>query len=306
MFLVVLLYALFASVFVIAKAALEVTTPLFLVGARMAAAGGLMIFYLGLTNTPLQFSRRAWQRLVMLALCNIYLTNILEFWGLQVLTSFKTCLIYSLSPLLSALVSYFVFKEVLSSKKWLGLAIGFAGFIPILMTMTPQEGALGQLFVFSWAELAVVGAVFFSVWGWILLKQLVHEEGLSFLSANGISMLIGGSLALIHSFFVDGWSPLPVTDWKLFLELGALLMLVSNLFAYNLYGFLLNRFTATFLSFAGFITPCFTALFGWLFMGESVGFDSVAAYMIVIIGLFVFYLEELKEGVILTRKPVPA
>lgn len=293
--LVILLYALFASVFTIGKFALGYAEPLFLVGLRMLLAGILMVGYQFCFNRKeFQFNRSDIWLLVWLALFNIYLTNILEFWGLKYLTSFKTCFIYSLSPFISALLSYWMFAEKMSTKKWLGLSIGFIGFLPILLNETSLEEETGHLFFLSGAEVAVVGAAIAGVYGWILLKKLVNERGYSPFMANGISMTMGGAMALIHSFFVEPWDPIPVWEAGPFLESMLYLIIISNFICYNLYGYLLKRFSVTFISFAGFITPLFTALFGWLCLGEMVTWPFYLSAIIVFIGLATFHQEELR------------
>lgn len=294
MYLVFVLYALFASVFTIAKTGLEYSQPLFLVGSRMFAAGILMLGYQYIFHRQeFGFQRKHLWQLFRLALFNIYLTNALEFWGLKYLTSFKTCFIYSLSPFVSALFSYMMLSEKMNLKKWLGLGVGFIGFTPILFSNTSAEETAGQLFFFSWAEIAVICAAVSSVYGWILLKQLVKEGGYSPFMANGLSMLVGGAMALINSAFVETWNPLPVTDFLPFLECAILLMIISNLLAYNLYGYLLRRYSATFMSFAGFTTPLFTALFGWFFLGETVTMPFYLSSAVVFTGLLIFHQEEL-------------
>jgi drug/metabolite transporter (DMT)-like permease len=297
MFYILLLYALFASVFTIAKTGLIYVQPFFLMGTRMLLAGGLLLSYqLFIKKQTLSLDRKTWCRLILLAIFNIYLTNAFEFWGLRYLTSFKTCFIYSLSPFLSALFSYFLFSEKLTSKKWMGLIVGFLGFVPILLSQTSDEEQTGQLFFFSWAELSVMMAAICSVYGWILLKQLVSEHQLSPLMANGVSMLVGGALALGHSFAIEDWQPFPVTDYPIFLECTFLLILISNLICYNLYGSLLKSYSATFMSFAGFTTPLFTALFGWLVLGEIVTWPFYLSFIIVLLGLVLFDQEELKQS----------
>ena len=295
MFLVILLYALFASVFTTAKTALEYSQPLFLVGSRMFAAGLILLVYQYLFKRD-QFAikRQDWPRFVLLGLFAIYLTNIFEFWGLQYLTSFKTCFIYSLSPFISALLSYFALNERLSLQKWGGLLLGFTGFIPILLTQTTHEEQTGLFWIFSWAELSVVGAAICSVYGWILLKQVVVDKGYTPLMANGVSMLIGGALGLSHSALVENWDPLPVTELLPFATSALVLILISNLICYNLYGHLLKRYSATFMSLAGFTTPLFTALFGWLFLGEVVTWSFYLSFVIVFSGMLLFYQEELR------------
>ncbi len=230
----------------------------------------------------------------MLALFNIYLTNIFEFWGLKHLTSFKTCFIYSLSPFLSALLSYLVLKETLSAKKWAGLVLGFLAMGPILfMDSSVSESLSGHFFLFSWAELSVLVAVFCGVYGWILLRQVVCSQNIPPLFANGFSMLLGGVMALVHSLLVERWDPIPVTEVLPFLQYFFILLVISNLLAYNLYGYLLKRYTATFMSVAGAMTPLFAALFGWYFLGEEVTLAFYLSCGILFIGLSLFHQEEL-------------
>jgi len=295
--LVFLLYALFAAVFVICKMGLLYSQPLFLVGSRMATAGILMIGY-QLIKNPKAFSinRKSLMLVFLLAFFNIYLTNACEAWGLKHLSSAKTCLIYSLSPFASALLSFFLFSEVLSKKKWLGLIIGFVGFIPIALESAPIEGLSDVLFTFSFPELAVAVAAFSSVYGWIILKQLITEHSMTPMVANGLSMFIGGGLALSHSLLVESWDPLPVSEFLPFAICTALLLTVSNFTCYNLYGHLLKKYTATFMSFAGFITPLFTALFAWISFGEVTTAYFYLSISIVFAGLVLFKQDEIRAG----------
>jgi drug/metabolite transporter (DMT)-like permease len=293
MIFVFLLYGLFASVFVISKVGLAASAPFFLIGSRMIAAGVILIGWYAYKEGSLKLTRETWKLIALLGFLNIYVTNAFEFWGLQYLTSFKTCFIYSLSPFASALLSFILLSEKMTAKKWLGLLVGFAGFIPLFLHHTQTEEQAGVLWAFSWAELSVVGAALTSVWGWIVLKQLVCDKGVSPLAANGFSMLIGGALALSHSLFTEEWNPVPVYDTLQFSFAAVLLIIVSNLICYNLYGWLLKRFSATFMSFAGFTTPLFTALFGWFFLGETIAAPFYISSAIVFSGLLLFYHEEL-------------
>lgn len=297
MVLVFLLYALFGSVFVICKAALEYTEPLFLVGSRMALAGGLIILWQFWRNAEsFTFTSKSLQRLAFLAFFNIYLTNACEVWGLNYLSASKTCLIYSLTPFMAAFLSYLLFKEKLSGKKWLGLLIGIVGLGPIFMSAGPAEEIIGSLGGFSWPEIAVCIAAASSVYGWIILRQLITEDGFSFWTANGLSMFFGGILALSHSYLTENWNPLPVTEYLPLLEWSLLLMVISNFACYNLYGYLLKRYTATFMSLAGLTTPLFAAVFAWLYFNEVVTLPFYISLVGISAGLLIFYQEELRES----------
>lgn len=293
--LVFLLFALFASVFTISKGALNYSQPFFLVGVRMFFAGVIIVGYLAwIKKEKFNFERKYLWQLLALAVFNIYLTNVFEFWGLKYLTSFKTCFFYSLSPFLSALFSYLILSEKMSLKKWIGLLIGCIGITPILMAQGAEELSTGSFFIFSWPELAVLTACMTSVYGWILLRQLVNESKTSPLMTNSISMIIGGAFALLHSFFTEDWNPFPISDPVPFLYYSLALMVVSNLICYNLYGYLLKKYSATFMSFAGSVTPIFTALFGWFFLEEVITWEFYVSFVILFIGLYIFNQEELK------------
>ncbi len=295
--LVILLYALFASVFTISKTGLAYTEPFFFVGTRMLLAGIIMLAYQILFKKENIFSKKVpWVRLLCLSFFNIYLTNTCEFLGLKHLTSFKTCFFYSLSPFLSALFSYFIFSEKMGLNKWVGLVVAFLGLLPIMLHQPDAENIAGQLLFFSWPEFFVITAATSSVLGWILLRQVINENGYSPFLANGISMFVGGSFALIHSYFVEAWNPIPVTEFLPFFECALLLLIISNLICYNLYGFLMKSFSATFMSLAGFSTPLFSALFGFLFLGEQVTWPFYVSLLVVFTGSLIFYQEEIKVG----------
>ncbi len=297
--LVVLLFAAWSSVFSFGKAMLQIAPPVFLTGARMTLAGVLILgFLLIRRKVSFRLTTKQWVSIGFLALFSIYLTNVLEFWGLQHLSSAKTCFIYSLSPFFAALFSYLHFKEKMTLTKWVGLSIGLVGFIPVLQMQTGSEELFSLAGFLSLPALAVMGAALFSVYGWVLLRLIVKDHEISPLVANGSSMLIGGLFALIHSFFIDSWNPLPVAEGKMgTFAWGIVSMtLLYNLVCYNAYGYMLRKYTATFLSFMGLLSPIFATLAGWALLGEKPSPYIFLSTAIVSIGLWLVYRSELKQG----------
>ncbi len=285
---------------------LQYSPPLFLTGFRMLFAGVLILGFLFFARREdLRIRKHQLFPLILLALTSVYLSNAFEYWGQQYLTAAKACFIYSLSPFFAAVFSYFQFKEKLTRKKVTGLFIGFLGFIPILMSQSGAEELLGGSFSFlSWAEISLILATVTAVYGWVLLRKLGKDEGMSPLTANGFSMLLGGFFALLHSSMTEQWTPTPVTNFMGFIPGVFTIILVSNLICYNLYGWLLKRFTATFLSVAGLTTPLFASFFGWLILGETVAWPFFFSLGVISIGLWLVYSEELRLGYIV-KKPRP-
>lgn len=295
------MYATWSSVFSLGKWTLEHSPPLFLTASRMLIAGILLLTYLAIRNrAALKINLKQILSVSLLGLFNIYLANALEFWGLQQMTAAKTCFFYSLSPFFAALFSYLHFNEKMNGRKWIGMGIGFAGFLPVLFSQKGSDELLSSLAFISWPEIAMIGATICSVYGWILLRLLVKDQSTSSLMANGSSMLIGGSMALVHSLFVDSWSPIPVPLDQLapFIQGTLIMTLISNILCYNLYGYLLTRFTATFVSFMGLLSPLFASLNAWFFLGEQPSMTIFLSTGIVSIGLWLIYSAELRQGYI--------
>lgn len=298
LYLVFILYALFASLFSLSKATLEVCEPIFFIGSRMTFAGIILVGFELLRNTKavLSINRHIFWQICLLGLINIYLTNIAEIWGIMHMISAKACLLYSLSPFVSAILSYFVFSEVLSKRKWLALGVGFLGMTPCFVNgwLCSYDNCMS---LFSNGELVLFVAVFCSCLGWILLRGIVTKSETSFVLANGISMMIGGALALLHSYASgETWQPVPVYNWEIFLRNSLIFCVISNFICYNLYGFLLKKFTATFMAFSGLITPVFASVFGWFFLKETVSWDFFLSFILFASGLFIFHSEEITEN----------
>lgn len=301
MFWLIFLYTLAASNFTIAKAVLSYSQPLFFVGVRMIIAGGLILSYFILKDKKLpKISSKDYLNFGLMILFHIYLAFAFDLVALQGMASSKGALIYNLSPFITAGFAYLYFDEKMTLKKYLGLIIGLLGILPEIMSSAPTEKLIGNFSYVSWSELFMIGSVISSVFGWTLFRRLVKKD-YNPLIINGISMFGGGILSLLTSLTLERnyWNPVPISDFWPFAGLTALIILCANLLFYNLYGWMLKKYTSTFLSFAGSIIPLITAAFGWLFLGESVDWQFFFSLSVIVIGLSIFYSEELKQGYII-------
>lgn len=122
---------MFASLFTLQKETLKYADQFFLVGTRMTLSGAVLLTFFLIKNKTVSIRAKDLKFFFMLAIFGIYLTNVLEIWGLNQMQSSRACLIYSLSPFASSILAYFLLNEVLSWKKFLAICIGFAGLFPI-------------------------------------------------------------------------------------------------------------------------------------------------------------------------------
>lgn len=297
MVLIILLYAAFAASIVAGKALLSYTTPIFLTGIRMFIAGSLLLAYEYFhPHRAMKFHKKDIWYYAQLVLFGVYLTYIFRFWGLKFMPAFKMAFLFNLAPFLTSLYSYFIFKEKISKKQWLGLCIGLAGMIPILLKSAPEEMKWGEFLYISWPELAIIFAVACSSYNWIVMKQLVRDKSYSPMMVNGISQTAGGLFALATALPIEGFAP--ITQTGPFLAYLAFIILTSNIICHNLYGHLLKKYSATFLSFAGFITPLFAAFYESTFYNTHISWHFYASCIIVFIGLYLFYKDEFKMKIV--------
>lgn len=310
---------LFASTFTIGKAALAYTTPIFLIALRMLCAGTLLLVYQYYYHYPSwRCDKRDWYDFFRISLFEYYGAFVLEFIALQWLTSAKACLIYNISPFITAVLAFAVLGERMTIKQTLGLVIGFIGFIPVLMASSAVEQPFNSSLFFALPELLQLGSVICASYGWILLKR-TQCKGYTTVMINGITMLGAGIMAFITSLVVEGQPVLTppgnclsyslpwlcnffslYTDYgqyfasiTLFVGYTLALVIIANIIGFNLYGYLLSRYSTTFLSFTGSITPFFAAFFGWLFLGETIGPEFFITGIILFFGLTIFYQDEL-------------
>lgn len=314
MLLLIVLYMLFASTFTLGKAALAYTTPILFIGMRMLIGGLLLLGYQYIfKRAEWRFDYKDLALFAQVSFFQYYAAFILEFMSLQFVTSSKACLLFNFSPFITAGISFFLLNEQLSKQKVLGLIIGFFGLMPILMAYAPTEELAGSIAWFSIPEMLLLGAVFSASYGWIILKK-TQNRGYSTVLINGLTMFAAGVAALITSLIVEGSPTIipPITCFSkqipwlcqffgtygagiaVFIAYALALIIISNIVCFNLYGYLLSIYSATFVSFAGFITPLFAALFGWLLLGESIGWPFITSLVIVFWGLLLFFQEELR------------
>ncbi len=303
MILILLLNFLYASAFILTKFGLAISQPMFLIGTRMIA-GGIISLAMYALWTPswksdmYAITCKQWMLIGLIALINVYSCNALEVWGLQYLSVGKTAFIYNLTPFISAFFAYFIFAEQMTRQKWLGLTLGFLGFIPILIEPSNIIDTTASFGYLSLAELALIGAAISSVLGWTFIRILVKQKQFSPFLLNGLSLASGGFLCLGHAFCCEP-QPFVQPDYLyLFIQITALVALFKYGIAYNLNAYLLTTHTTTLMAFFSFTASLFATVLGILFCNETVSAYFIVSVVCVFAGLCIFYQEELRQGYI--------
>lgn len=293
MFLLLLSNVFVAATFTIAKLALLYMTPYYLVAIRAIASGLLLIIVHYILHPSTFILRREYiSSLLQAGFFNIFLSYCLEFWAFQYVSSIKVTLIYNLAMFISPIYAYFFFQEKMNKIKLIGLLIGIAGVLPIILTTTPHERSLAALGMLSWPEIALISAVIVYCYGWVHVKKLTLQ-GCPILLINGISALFGGSCASVAAIFFEQWRP--ISHPESFLLWLSLLMLTGNFLGAYLYALSFKRYSLSLVAFGSLTIPLFTSMYGYLLLGEILTWNMIISLAIVFCGLYIFYQEEIKE-----------
>lgn len=295
MVLIFLLYTLCALTFTLAKVMVSTAAPIFFVAVRMMGAGALLLCGAALFGKWRPIARRDWWLFFQASFFAIFVAYVGDLWSLQFITSSESALIFDLSPLITALFSYWWFGERMTVKKWIGLGVGMLSLIPLLSSKVTSGGLFHADRLVP--LLVLIMAVASGAYGWIVIRELIKNRSYPILLVNGVMMISGGFFALILSCFTEwGADSLVGPSLGQFVLLTAVIIIVANLLFSSLYSFLLTRYTATLLSFAGFLCPFITALLGWFFLGEQFNNRFLWSVLAASGGLYLFYEEELRLG----------
>ncbi|MBS1988603.1 DMT family transporter [Candidatus Dependentiae bacterium] len=284
---IIILNALLASTFTLGKVVLNYTKPVFFVGMSMVIGGIILFSYqLFTARHKLIIQKKDLWLFFQVSFFTIFLSYVLQFWGMNYMPSSKACLLYNFGPFTSYLIAYLFFKEKMSFKKWAGLTLGFIGLFPILMTTTPREEFLQGMFFISFPEIAVIISAAAYSYGWFIIRELVHERHYSPLTLNGYSMLTGGTLALCTVPVLEG--PIVIHDFYPFFGLLASTIIIEYMICNNLYARLLDKYSETFLSLTTFSIPVFGGFYGWIFLNERISWNYLLSCLILFIAIRMF------------------
>ena len=304
-------FGLLASAIVTNKVLLYALSPEFLVALRMLAASFFLLLYSYIKPSSRFSSKlvKSYLSLLFVIACfTTFFPSNLKAYALAHMQSSKMAFFGTLDPFVAALLSYVMYNERLSMRKWIGLFIGCIGMCVLIFSRSSVEEQMKAFSVVSYPELAAFSAIIVSRFGWMLAQGLLKADVFRPIQLNSITMFIGGffslllalgraqtsitslshaPVALLHTppvSFVD-----PSTQLTLLLFYT---ILIGNVFGYTLYAHVLKWYSATFIALAGFSIPLMVHFLGWLFLGEPLSWTFLCACGITFSGLLIFFSDE--------------
>jgi drug/metabolite transporter (DMT)-like permease len=184
----------------------------------------------------------------------------------------------ALSPLWTALIGYFFFKAIISGKKMLGAAIGFAGAAVLVV------GAPGFSFQVDllYASLPVIATFCYGL-GTNLTKQKMQNENPIYTTV--ISMCFAGIPAVIALFCTA--APAKITGGNAWLPLASIaaLAIFGTFIAWILFYRLLQRTDMLFATSVTYLVPIVAVSWGIL-DGELLSLIQIGGVLLILAGVY--------------------
>lgn len=198
------------------------------------------------------------------------------FVALDLTTVSRTAVIFYSMPVWMAILAHlFVPGDRLTGRKALGLGLCVAG---VALAMARRQGGEASV----WGDLAALGAA----WGWAATALMAKASPLRRVPPEGQllwQVSVSAPILLILAPFFG-----PLLREPTFIHWAGLAfqitVVVSAGFIFWLW--LLARYPASGVASFSFLSPVFGVALGWLMLDETVGWNLVAALVLVAVGLW--------------------
>lgn len=266
---------LWSTGFVGAKFGLPYAEPFTMLMWRMIFVVPLFVLLILILQRPkISISDASIQGLVGLLIHGFYLGGVFAAINEGMPTGLSA-LFVSLNPLLIAIFSGSTLNKQISTREWLGLALGLLGVIVVLYGASSWEGVISYSGI-AWLTLSLVGICA----GTLIQKRYAQHVDL----ITGSSYQYGSSLVLylLLSFTLETGS----IEWSItFISTLAWLIIALSLIAVLLLLYMIRHGEATRVASYFYLVPPFTAFQGWLFFDEQWSWMTIAGAILVIAAL---------------------
>jgi drug/metabolite transporter (DMT)-like permease len=292
-------FFLWGTAMVAMKGVIPHTTPLFMAGIRLLPAGILVLIAAAFLGRPQPKSWQAWLWIALFALMDGTLFQGFLAEGLNRTGAGLGSVIIDSQPLAVALMSAWLFKEVIGIWGWLGLSLGIAG---ISLIGLPDRWFY-DLFEHHTLNISFTWQGLFDSGEWLMLlaslSMAVGTVMIRFVcrhadpvTATGWHMIFGGlPLFLGSGLWESGqWQTIDLQGWLAL----TYATVFGSAIAYGVFFSLASKGNLTSLSSLTFLTPVFALTFGNLFLGEML---SLLQWIGVSLTLVSIYLINQREKI---------
>ncbi len=267
---------LWATGFIGARYAMPWSEPFSFLMARFAIAFVLLAAMLVFIRArPTRWRDRFHAAFAGMLMHGVYLGGV--FWAIRHgMPAGLSALIVALQPLITAVTAGLFLGERILPRHWLGLAVGFAGVVIVLL---PKLGAIGggvTAATLTAAVISVFGMSAGTIWQkrFITGVDLVPVTLYQYLGAT-LLMVIASTAFETRTFVLTGELVLAMAWSVLVLSLGAIFLLM----------YLIRHGEMSKVASLFYLVPAVTALMAWALFSEELSAIQIAGMVIATLGV---------------------
>lgn len=270
-------YVIWGSTYLAIRYAIETIPPFLMMGVRSILAGSILFLWSRKNGTTV--AREQWLPLAIVAILFFVLGHGLLAWAQKSVASGLAAVLIASDPLWIALIESFVIKEFrLKSRQIIGLLIGFAGMVLLLLPgQTIHTNSTGAAMLLLSAISWSVGAVYSRV------ANLPKDATLT----SGIELIVGGLFLVLLSLLLGELQHFHISAISL-RSLLALLYLVifGSIVTFTAYVWLLGVTSATRVATHTYVNPVIAVFLGWALAGEQFTLMMMVASAVIVLSVY--------------------
>jgi drug/metabolite transporter (DMT)-like permease len=259
------------SSFILVKIALTDLGPLTIGGLRYFMGFACLVPFL--RRRSFSLNRNQWLCLTLLGLSAYTLGNGAMFWALRFLPATTGSFLMSLITVTVLFGGVIWLREIPNLVQIVGICVVLAGMVLFFSPGLQSSEPLG-LAIFM---LALIG---FTLFG-LLSRIAVLGRQMDTMTLTAFPLAIGGGLLLAIAMPLEGTPSASLQTWGLLLFLAA----VNTALGYVLYNHALQSLQAFEMNVLLSLSPIWTALLGWILLGETLITPQWAGIFVVLVGV---------------------
>jgi len=274
-------YIFWGSTYAAIRVGVNEMPPLLLAGTRFLIAGAVLLAWCRWRRLRLVWPPKDMFLLALIGLLLLGVGNVGLVYAEQAVPSGLASLLYAVIPLYVALIEMFLPSgEPLPARGWLGMALGFAGLVALLLPSL-RNGLAGDR-ARLWAVVALLGgALCWSVGSVISRRARLRVN--SFVAA-GWQMLAAGACSTVLGTLLGQWQRFHVNAAALWSQ--AYLVTCGSLLGYSGYIYLLEHVPVGKVASYAYVNPVVAVLLGILVLHERPPAEEFAGMAAVLLAVF--------------------
>lgn len=256
--------------------------PLWSSFLRYLLASAVLFFCLiPLKQTPvlIESLRKDWKMLSLLGLVGIAGESTLLFYSMQFTTAARSNLLTNISPVVTAVMSWFITREVFSRSQIFGMLLGFVGMIAVFFLRGGDNFTQGNASFLIGDLMAVAAGICWSAFT-VLGENAVRRYGPQVIMCGAFFF---GALTMIPVMAVAGSRitfAIGLRGWLMILYIGIVSNALANVCWYAALKYLKPGELGSF----GYVSILMTVVLAFCFLGEQITLPFLLCLAMILLG----------------------